>query len=160
MSKRFLEVVNVHAPLKTKIVRGDDAPLVDKQLRKAIYTRTRLKYKIHKNSSKENKTTYKKQRNLSVSFRRKCIKTTLKTHGKRFNNQQEFLEVMKSFLTNKGFFGNNNIKIIYKNKIICDEKQLTKLFNSYHINIVEKSSGTKPKTFGTNFENTSVQSVR
>ena len=35
---------------------------------------------------------------------------------------------------------------------------MTKLFNSYYINIVEKSSDTK--TFGTNFENTSVQSVR
>ena len=37
---------------------------------------------------------------------------------------------------------------------------MTKLFNSYYINIVEKSSGNKPKTFDTNFENTSVQSVR
>ena len=45
-SSRFLEVVNVHAPLKMKIVRGNDAPFVDKQLRKAIYTRTRLKNKI------------------------------------------------------------------------------------------------------------------
>ena len=35
---------------------------------------------------------------------------------------------------------------------------MTKLFNSYYINIVEKSTDTK--TFGTNFENTSVQSVR
>ena len=35
---------------------------------------------------------------------------------------------------------------------------MTKLFNSYYINIVEKSSGTK--TFETNFENTRVQSVR
>ena len=41
---------------------------------------------------------------------------------------------------------------------ISDEKQLTKLLNSYYINIVEKSSDTK--TFGINFKNTSVQSVR
>ena len=65
---------------------------------------------------------------------------------------------MKPFLTNKGFTGNNDITLIHQNKIISDEKQLTKLFNSYYINIVEKSSDTKP--FGTNFENTSVQSVR
>ena len=44
--------------------------------------------------------------------------------------------------------------------IICDEKQLNKLFNSYYINIDEKSSGTTPNTFGINFENTRVQSVR
>ena len=36
------------------------------------------------------------------------------------------------------------------------ENRLTKLFDSYYINIAEKSSGTKPK----NFENTSVDSVR
>ena len=40
------------------------------------------------------------------------------------------------------------------------ENRLTKLFDSYYINIAERSSGTKPKTFGTNFENTSVDSVR
>ena len=65
---------------------------------------------------------------------------------------------MKPFLTNKGFTGNNNITLIHQNKIISDEKQLTKLFNSYYINIVEKSSDTK--TFGINFKNTSIQSVR
>ena len=31
---------------------------------------------------------------------------------------------------------------------------MTKLFNSYYVNIVEKCSGTKPKTFSKNFENT------
>ena len=72
LSKRFFEVVNVHTPLKTKVVRGNDAPFVDKQLRKAIYTRTRLKNKIHKNPSKESKTAYKKQINICVSLRRKC----------------------------------------------------------------------------------------
>ena len=65
---------------------------------------------------------------------------------------------MKPFLTNKGFTGNNDITLIHQNKIISDEKQLTKLLNSYYINIVEKSSDTK--TFGINFKNTSVQSVR
>ena len=37
---------------------------------------------------------------------------------------------------------------------------MTNHFKSYYINIVEKSSDTKPKTFRTNFETTSVQSVR
>ena len=50
--------------------------------------------------------------------------------------------------------------LMHKNKTIFDKKQLTKLFNSYYINIVEKSNSTKPKTFGTNFENTTVQFVR
>ena len=159
LSNRFLEVVNVHAPLKTKIVRVNDAPFVDKQLRKAIYTRTRLKNKIHRNPLKENKMAYKKQRNFCVSFRRKCMKNYLKKlTEKGLTTNKGFWKFMKPFLTNKGFTGNNDITLIHQNKIISDEKQLTKLFNSCYINIVEKSSDTK--TFGTNFENASVQSVR
>ena len=159
LSNRFLEVANVHAPLKTKIVRGNDAPFVDKQLRKAIYTRTRLKNKIHRNPSKENKMAYKKQRNFFVSLRRKCMKNYLKKlTEKGLTTIKSFWKFMKPFLTNKSFTVNNDVTLIHQNKIISDEKQLTKLFNSYYINIVEKSSYTK--IFGTNFENTSVYSVR
>ena len=159
LSNRLLEVVNVHAPLKTKIVRGNDAPFVDKQFRKAIYTRTRLKNKIHRNPSKENKMAYKKQRNFCVSLRRKCMKNYLKKlTEKGLKTNKSFWKFMKPFLTNKGLTGNNDITLIHQNKIISDEKQLSKLFNSYYINIVEKSSDTK--TFGINFKNTSVQSVR
>ena len=159
LSNRFLEVVNVHAPLKTKIVRGNDAPFVDKQLRKAIYTRTRLKNKIHKNRSKESKMAYKKQRNFCASLRRKCMKNYLKKlTEKGLRTNKSFWKFMKPLLTNKGFTGNNDITLIHQNKIISDEKQLTKLFNIYYINIVEKSSDTK--IFDINFKNTSVQSVR
>ena len=150
-----------HAPLKTKIVKGNDAPFVDKQLRKAIYTRTRLKSKIHKNPSKENKIAYKKQRNFCVSLRRKCMKNYLKKlTEKGLAANKSFWKFMKPFLTNKGFIGNNDTTLIHKNKIISDEKQSTKLFNSYYINIVEKSSGTERKTFGTDVESTSIHSGR
>ena len=61
----------MHVPLKGKITRDNDERFVDKQLRKAIYTRTRSKKKIHKNPSKENNMEYKKQRNLCVSLSEK-----------------------------------------------------------------------------------------
>ena len=109
MSNRFLKVVNVHAPLKTKIViGGNDAPFVDKLLRKAIYTRTKLKNKIHKNPSKENKMVYKKQRNFCVSLRKKCMKNYLKNTEKGLTTNKSFWKFMKPFLTNKGFIGYND----------------------------------------------------
>ena len=104
---------------------------------------------------------YKKQRNLCVSLRKKYMKNYLKKlREKGSTTNKSFWKFMKPFLTNKGFIGNNDITLIQKNKIISDEKQLTKLSNSYYINIVEKSSGTKPETFGTNVENTTIQSIR
>ena len=60
------------------------------------------------------------------------------------------MEVQEAISYNKGFIGNDDITL-HKNKIITDEKQLVKLFNSYYVNIFERSSGVKPKTFGINF---------
>ena len=52
-----------HAPLKKKIVRGNHAPFITKDLRKAIYKRSRLKSKYIKNPSEVNEKLYKRQRN-------------------------------------------------------------------------------------------------
>ena len=57
---------------------------------------------------------------------------------------------MKPCLRNKGFIESNDITF-NKNKIMSNAKELTKLFNGYYINIVEKGSGTIPKIFDTNF---------
>ena len=94
-------------------------------------------------------------------MRRKYVKNYLKKlTEKGLTTIKPFSKSKKPFLTNKDFIGNNDTTLIHKNKIITDEKQLRKLFNSYFTNISEKSSGTKPKTFRIKFENTSAQSVR
>ena len=46
---------------------------MNREFHKAIYTRTRLKNKYWRDSSRENELAYKKQRNLFVSIRRKSI---------------------------------------------------------------------------------------
>lgn len=79
---------------------------------------------------------------------------------KGFSTNKRFRKFKKLILTNKCFKGNNDITLIHKNTIISDQKWLTKLFNSYQKNFVAKSSGIKPKTFGKNSKNTSVESVR
>ena len=49
LTNAFSNIVNIHAPLKKKIVRGNDAPYMNKELRKAIYTRSRLRNRYFKN---------------------------------------------------------------------------------------------------------------
>ena len=41
--QKFKKIVDKHAPLKQKTLRGNQAPFMNKHLRKAIYTRSRLK---------------------------------------------------------------------------------------------------------------------
>ena len=58
------KVLDNHAPLKRKYVRGDHSPFMNKPLSKAIMVTTRLRNIFLKNRSEENKMNYNKQRNL------------------------------------------------------------------------------------------------
>ena len=67
----FKDIVENHAPLKQKIVRGNHAPFMNRELSKAIFTRSRFKNNVQKNPTIENKLKYKKQRNKCVNLRKK-----------------------------------------------------------------------------------------
>ena len=53
ITKTFRAIVDKHAPLKTKILRGNTAPFMNRDLRKGIYTRSRLQKKLKKYPSRE-----------------------------------------------------------------------------------------------------------
>ena len=53
---------------------GNQAPFLTKELRKEIYTRSKLKNRYNRNPTEENKAIYKKQRNKCASLRQKSIK--------------------------------------------------------------------------------------
>ena len=68
ITENFLEAIDKHAPSKKKLVRGNQAPFLNRNFQKGIYTRTRLKNKYWRDPSRENKLAYKKQRNLCLSI--------------------------------------------------------------------------------------------
>ena len=69
ITNNYLKLANKHVPLKKKIIRGNDAPFMNKEFRKGIYTRTKLKNKFLKNLSEQNELLFKKQRNICVSLK-------------------------------------------------------------------------------------------
>ena len=74
LTNTFSLIVDKHATLKKKIVRGNHAPFITKDLRKDIYTRRKLKSKYIKNPSEVNEKLYKRQRNRCVLIRKKSMK--------------------------------------------------------------------------------------
>ena len=118
---------------------------MNKELRKAIYTRSRLRNRYFKNPTKENETSYKKQRNKCVSLRRKSITqhfSEITSEGIITNKQ--FWKTVKSFLTNKVCLENNDIILLDGEEMIANNRILAKRFNEHYINIVERSSAFKP----------------
>ena len=61
--KHFLQILNKHAPMKTKTVRANDVPYLTKKMRKAIMKRSYLEKRFHQNRTVESRVAYKKQRN-------------------------------------------------------------------------------------------------
>ena len=138
----FSNIVNIHAPLKKKILRGNKAPFMNKELRKAIHTRSRLRNKYFKNPTKENETSYKKQRNKCVSLRRRSITQHFsKITSKGIMTDKQFWKAMKPFLTNKGCLENNNIIVLDGEVMIANDRILAKRLNKHYINIVKRSRG-------------------
>ena len=116
-----------------------------KELRKAIYTRSRLRNRYFKNPTKENETSYKNQRNKCVSLRRKSITQHFsKITSKGIMTNKQFWKTMKPFLTNKGCLENNDIILLDGEEMITNDRILAKRFKEHYINIVESSSGFKP----------------
>ncbi len=74
LTSTFQDILEKNAPSKSKLLHGNTAPFMTPDLRKVIYTRSRLKNRFNKNPTKENEASYKKQRNKCVSLRKKAIK--------------------------------------------------------------------------------------
>ena len=64
----FLKVLDKHAPLKQKNIRGNQSPFMTKKLSRAIMLRSKLKNKSNKWPNDENIKMYKKQRNYCVNL--------------------------------------------------------------------------------------------
>ncbi len=145
LTKGFRKLVDKHAPLKTRVKRGNSAPFMNRELIKAIYVRSNLKTKFNKIPSKENDLKFKKQRNKCVSLRKKAIKAHFRkaTENGQMSNK-EFWNLVKPFLSNKGGLAENNIMLVTDDKIVTDELALSEKFNDHYVNIVEKTSGRKP----------------
>ena len=128
-------VFDRHAPLKEKQVRCNQATFVNKDLRKAIMTRSRLLNRFRHDRTIPSHVAYKKQRNI-------CVKLLRKTKKYFFNNldvkcvtdNKKFWKTVTPCLTDKALKG-QIIKLIESEKVKSNETELVKIFNEYFSNI-------------------------
>ena len=70
-TRTALQILGKYAPVKQKSIRANESPFMNKNLKKEMMNRSRLRNKNLRNSSEENKLTYNKQRNICTSLLRK-----------------------------------------------------------------------------------------
>ena len=140
----FVEVVEKHAPLKRKVLRGNQASFMTKELCKEIMVRSRLKNKFNKHKTTENWKAYKAQRNKCVTFRRKSIKEHFSSLC--INNDvsnRKFWDTVKPFLNDKGSQGDENITRLEDGEIIREGYIISEIFNNHYVDIIENITGKK-----------------
>ena len=69
-----LSVVNTIAPLKSRFIRANQAPFINKEIQRGVMVKSKLRKKFLKSRSESDKKAFNKQRNKCVSLLRKTKK--------------------------------------------------------------------------------------
>ena len=133
----FMGVLNKHAPLKTKIIRANNAPFMNKNMRKLVMNRSRLKNKFNKEPSLENERAYKKQRNVCVNLFRKAKKDySSSLNPSVVADNKKFWMAIKPLFSQKVKI-RNKIILIEGENIFSEDKEVADNLNSFFINTVK-----------------------
>ena len=153
----FASVLDRHAPLKTKILRGNNRPHVSKHLRKEIMKRSRLKNIATRSQKPEDWSNYRIQRNLVVNINKKAKKTLFDSVD--INSSQgskAFWKTCKPFFSNKGSIVEERILLVENETIVSDDGELSTIFNKYFNTI---TNGLNISKWNEEFSSSSVEAT-
>lgn len=111
-----------------------------KELRKEIYTKSKLKIKYKRSPTEENKVICKKRNKYIYIYIKKTLSCISAMWWKLVSNLLKTFGTQR-FLTFKAFLGSAEIMLAEKGKIVTEEKELVSIYNDHYINIVESSCG-------------------
>ena len=98
LSEIFLDILNHHAPLREKQIRGNHVPFMNKELCKAIMEKLKTRNKYLKWPSRENYVSYKKFKNKCNSLTKKAKKIFFKEATKDgIMSNKKFWSTVKPF---------------------------------------------------------------
>ena len=140
-STLITDVVDFHAPMKSKFVKCKPVPYMNSQLRKALYARNMARNKFKK-FGKSHWEENRRERNRVVSIRKQSIKNYFSKKCEKAD--RNFWATIKPFLTDKKFKGNNTIILNENDKTVTDSCEVAEIFNKYFVSIASKIGPPDP----------------
>ena len=132
--KIFTNILDKHAPIKTKFIRGNNKQHLTKNLRKAIMKRSKLKNIANKTKSPEDFACYKKQRNLVVNMNRQARKSYFTG---TISGTNCFWKAVKPYFGSKSSDCEERILLVENNEVVNNEGELSFIFNQYFNRITD-----------------------
>ena len=133
----FLSTLNLHAPQKKKTIRGNHAPYMNKNVRKAIMRRNQLFTKWTKSGKEEDEAIFKDQKKLV----RKQVKTAKKDYYHNLSDKEvldvkKFWKLIKSSFTDKIVL-RQKITLVNDGIIVADDKEQAEIFSNFYSKVIE-----------------------
>ena len=98
----YMKTLEANAPTKTKIVRANNKPHVNNELRRAMTRRSTLKKIVNRTKREEDVRKYKDQRNLVVKLNVKAKKQHfMSIQAKTIDNEKKFWKTVKPLFSNR-----------------------------------------------------------
>ena len=126
------DVIDQHAPLKTKTVMRDSVPYMNGRLRKSLYQRNMARNKFKRFGAQyweENR----RQRNAVVSIRKQSMAAYFEQRCQQTN--QTFWKTVSPFMTDKHFKNGEKITLCENDKIVIANNDVANIFNNYFANV-------------------------
>ena len=134
----FMKVLNQHAPMKKKFIRGNNAPFMNQTLSKAFMHRSKLKNRYNKNPTEVNKMSYYKQRNYCVSLLRKEKRKYYNNLDLNiFADNKKFWQRVKPLFSDKQKSIPRDLILVENDKLISDKLKVAEKLNNFFIKAVE-----------------------
>ena len=143
----FLMVLNKHAPLKKKTIRGNNVPYMTKTLRKAIMRRSELQTKYFKNGTIESRKTFKKQKNYCSRLYKKERKNYYEKLGvNNITDNRKFWKTIKPLLGDKSSVS-TKITLVKNDRIISEDDEVANTFKDFFDTAVQSLNLTCDEDF-------------
>ena len=129
-----LQTLDKMAPIK-KHIRGNQSSFMNKDIHKAIMTRTRLRNRFLKEPTQMNRLAYKKQRNYCVSLMRQNKKQYYGSlNVNHITDNKNFWSAVKPNFSNK-ILVTNRVILRDGGKILSDTEKVADIFNKFFVNM-------------------------
>ena len=131
-------VIDSHAPLKSRVIKRQQVPYMNGQLLKAINVKGMLLRKYYKCKTRSAWESYRLQRNKVTRLKRQAMKVYFDTQcNNTVKNSKQFWDVIRRFFTENCKRGSQNILLSEDKNIISHPKDVCNIFNNHFVNVAK-----------------------
>jgi hypothetical protein len=128
----MVQVMNEHAPIKSKLVRNAQVPYMNGELRRAINYKNMLRRKYERNNNKVYWERYRKFRNHVTCLRKKSKSQYLKQKCNDAKASKTFWSVVKPLISDKCKASQENVILSEGDVIINEPFHACNVFNEFY----------------------------